>query len=43
MEVFLCAAAIYLLLNFLIVRVIGLLEYRLSPHLRPMPASAAGH
>jgi octopine/nopaline transport system permease protein len=43
MEVFLCAAAIYLLLNFLIVRVIGLLEYRLSPHQRPMPASAAGH
>ncbi|SCK14620.1 ABC transporter permease [Vogesella sp. LIG4] len=38
MEVFLCAAAIYLLLNFLIVRVIGLIEYRLSPHLRPMPA-----
>lgn len=39
MEVFLCAAAIYLLLNFIIVRVIGLLEYKLSPHLRPMPST----
>lgn len=37
MEVFLCAAALYLALNFLIVRVIGLIEHRLSPHLRPMP------
>ena len=35
MEVFLCAAAIYLILNFIIVRLFALLEYRLSPHLRP--------
>jgi octopine/nopaline transport system permease protein len=35
MEVFLCAALIYLVLNFAIVRLLGLLEHRLSPHLRP--------
>jgi len=34
-EVFTCAGAIYLILNFLIARGIGLVEYRLSPHLRP--------
>ena len=34
MEVFLCAAAIYLLLNFLIERAVGLIEARLSSHLR---------
>lgn len=39
MEVFLCAAAIYLLLNFIIVRLVGLLEYKLSPHLRAMPST----
>jgi octopine/nopaline transport system permease protein len=38
MEVFLCAALIYLLLNFLIVRAIGWLEHRLTPHLRARPA-----
>lgn len=35
MEVFLCAAVIYLILNFVIIRLIGLLEHRLSRHLRP--------
>jgi octopine/nopaline transport system permease protein len=40
MEVFLCAALIYLLLNFLIVRAIGWLEHRLTPHLRARPAPA---
>lgn len=40
MEVFLCAAAIYLILNFVIARVIALIEYRLSPHLRSMPQAA---
>jgi octopine/nopaline transport system permease protein len=34
LEVFLCAAAIYLLINLLITRGLALLEYRLSPHLR---------
>jgi octopine/nopaline transport system permease protein len=38
MEVFLCAAAIYLVLNFVITRLIALLEHRLSPHLRARPA-----
>lgn len=37
MEVFACAAVIYLLLNFLIVRAIGWLEHRLTPHLRERP------
>jgi octopine/nopaline transport system permease protein len=37
MEVFLCAAAIYLVLNFIIIRFMGLIEYRLSPHLRRRP------
>lgn len=36
-EVFLCAALIYLLLNFIIVRIFGLLESRLSRHLRAVP------
>ncbi len=40
MEVFLCAAAIYLILNFVIARIIALIEYRLSPHLRSMPQAA---
>jgi octopine/nopaline transport system permease protein len=34
MEVFICAAAIYLVLNFIIVRALGMLEKKLSPHLR---------
>ena len=33
-EVFVCAGAIYLLLNFVISRAIALLERRLSPQLR---------
>lgn len=39
MEVFLCAAAIYLVLNFIIVRLIAVIEYKLSPHLRAMPSA----
>ncbi|WP_233889445.1 ABC transporter permease [Paraburkholderia flagellata] len=39
-EVFLCAALIYLLLNFIIVRIFGLLEARLSRHLRTTPVRA---
>jgi octopine/nopaline transport system permease protein len=35
LETFLCAGAIYLVLNFLITRGVAWLEYRLSPHLRP--------
>ncbi|MPV67346.1 ABC transporter permease [Burkholderia sp. BE17] len=34
MEVFICAAAIYLVLNFIIVRALAILEAKLSPHLR---------
>lgn len=41
MEVFICAGAIYLTLNFIITRLLGLLEWRLSPHLRPAPGAAA--
>ncbi len=37
MEVFLCAAAIYLVLNFLILQAMALLEYRLTPHRRDAP------
>ncbi|HEY4201657.1 MAG TPA: ABC transporter permease [Devosiaceae bacterium] len=37
MEVFLCAAVIYLVLNFLIIRLMSWLEGRLSPHLRGRP------
>jgi len=40
MEVFVCAAAIYLVLNFLLVRGLALLEHRLSPHLRARPGPA---
>jgi octopine/nopaline transport system permease protein len=35
--VFICAALIYLFLNFVIVRLLGLLEVRLSRHLRAAP------
>src|SRR5471032_376954 len=35
-EVFLCAATIYLVLNFLIARGAAGLEYRLSAHRRPV-------
>jgi octopine/nopaline transport system permease protein len=41
MEVFICAAAIYLVLNFIIVRALGMLEKKLSPHLRDRNAIAA--
>jgi len=37
MEVFLCAAAIYLILNFLILQAMALLEYKLTPHRRAAP------
>lgn len=33
-EVFICAGAIYLVINFIISRAVAWLEYRLSPHLR---------
>lgn len=33
-EVFLCAGALYLLINFTLSRALALLEHRLSPHLR---------
>lgn len=39
-EVFLCAAVIYLVLNFLIVRVMAALEHLFSPHLRVRPEPA---
>jgi octopine/nopaline transport system permease protein len=38
-EVFICAALIYLVLNFLIIRLLGYFEYRISPHLRARPVS----
>ena len=41
MEVFLVATLIYLLINFIIVRLMGLVEYRLSPHLRERPVTAS--
>lgn len=37
MEVFLCAAAIYLLINFVLARLLVALEHVLSPHLRQPP------
>jgi len=37
-EVFACAGAIYLVMNFVIARSIGWLEHYLSPHRRPAPA-----
>lgn len=39
-EIFVCAGAIYLMLNFLLTRLVALLEWRLSPHLRQPPAVA---
>jgi octopine/nopaline transport system permease protein len=39
-EVFFCAALIYLVLNFLIVRTLGYLEFRLSAHQRARPEPA---
>lgn len=40
MEVFACAALIYLVLNYIIVRTIGWFEHRLTPHLRDRPVYA---
>ncbi|MGG6892879.1 MULTISPECIES: ABC transporter permease [Rhizobium] len=39
MEVFLCAAIIYLVLNFIILQAMALLEYSLSRHRRAVPAA----
>lgn len=39
MEVFLCAAIIYLVLNFIILQAFALLEYYLSRHRRAIPAA----
>jgi octopine/nopaline transport system permease protein len=39
-EVFICAGAIYLILNFLVTRAIQALEWWLSPHLRDRPVSS---
>ena len=39
LEVYLCAGLIYLVLNFVIARIIAALEYYLSPHLRAIPVS----
>jgi octopine/nopaline transport system permease protein len=36
-EVFLCAAIIYLVLNFLVIRLMRFFEYLVSPHLRGRP------
>jgi octopine/nopaline transport system permease protein len=36
-EVFICAAVIYLVLNFLVIRAMRYLEYLISPHLRGRP------
>ena len=44
MEVFLCAAIIYLAINFLVARLVGLLEFRLSRHQRrPMVLAPVLH
>ncbi len=39
LEVFLCAAAIYLAINFTLARLLTALEHALSPHLRTRPLS----
>jgi octopine/nopaline transport system permease protein len=39
-EIFICAGAIYLILNFLVTRAIQALEWWLSPHLRGAPEAA---
>ncbi len=39
MEVFLCAAAIYLILNFVLLQAFGMLEKKLSPHKRKRPSA----
>ena len=40
-EVFVVAGLIYLALNFAITRLVALIEWWLSPHLRPVPSPAA--
>ena len=40
MEIFLCAALIYLAVNFVVARLVGLLEYKLSRHSRRAPVLA---
>ena len=40
MEIFLCAALIYLAVNFVVARLVGVLEYRLSRHSRRAPVLA---
>lgn len=39
-EVFIAAGAIYLVINFLLTRLVGLLDWWLTPHLRAPPASS---
>ncbi len=41
-EVFVVAGLIYLVLNFAITRLVALIEWRLSPHLRPVPTAPSG-
>ncbi|MGQ3295010.1 MAG: ABC transporter permease, partial [Shinella sp.] len=41
LEVFLVAGFIYLALNFAITRLVAFIEWRLSPHLRPVPTPAS--
>jgi ABC-type arginine/histidine transport system permease subunit len=36
-EIFVTAGLIYLAITFVVTRLIHLLEYRLNPHLRPLP------
>ncbi|MBV2143477.1 ABC transporter permease [Falsochrobactrum sp. TDYN1] len=38
-EIFICAGLIYLVINFILTRFVLLLEYWLSPHLRPAPSA----
>jgi octopine/nopaline transport system permease protein len=38
--IFLCAAVMYLLLNFILSRFFAYVEHRLTPHLRVMPETA---
>jgi octopine/nopaline transport system permease protein len=39
-EVFVAAGALYLVINFALTRIVTAVEYRLTPHLRPVPAPA---
>ncbi len=41
LEIFLVAGAFYLLLNFVLTRVVRMIEYRLTGHLRPPPVEIA--